>query len=182
MSTRCFGASIARQEDPRLLRGAARYVDDIKLPRLLHTTIVRSSHAHARIMAVRPEAARTRPGVAGIYRFKDLVLWMKPMPTFGMAPPPLDTRIDLDMRPTPQYPLARNRVRYVGEPIAVVVARSRAEAEDAAEHVEVAYEPLPAVVDAATALGPGCASVYTPRSRSRTSQRRPADASRYLAR
>jgi carbon-monoxide dehydrogenase large subunit len=72
---------------------------------------------------------------------------MKPLPAAGLPPPALKARLDLTMRTTPQYPLARDRVRYVGEPVAVVVARSRAEAEDAAEQVEVEYEPLPAVVD-----------------------------------
>jgi aerobic carbon-monoxide dehydrogenase large subunit len=154
VGTRYFGASVSRREDPRLLRGSARYVDDIKLPGLLHATIVRSPHAHARIRTIRVEAARARPDVAGVYGFADLAAWMKPLPTAGAAPASLASHIGLHTRVTPQYPLARDRVRFVGEPVAVVVARSRAAAEDAAEQVEVEYEPLPAVVETEAALAP----------------------------
>ena len=115
MSTRYFGASVSRREDPRLLRGKARYVDDIKLPGLLHAAIVRSPHAHARLQSIQVEAARALPGVAGVFRFEDLAAWMQPMPTFGIAPPPLDSRIGLSTHDTPRYPLARDTVRYVGE-------------------------------------------------------------------
>ncbi len=160
MGTRYFGASVTRMEDQRLLRDNARYVDDITLPGLLHATIVRSVHAHARITAIDVEAAQALPGVAGVFQFSDLAAWMKPMPTSGGAPPALEARLDLTQRPTPQYPLARDTVRYVGEPVAVVVARSRAEAEDAAERVDVAYDPLPAVIDTETAATPGTARVY----------------------
>ena len=154
MSTRYFGASISRREDPRLLRGSGRYVDDIKLPGLLHAAIVRSTHAHARLRAVRVEAARAMPGVAGVFGFTDLAAWMRPIPQFGEAPEPLPSRIGLRMHETPRYPLARHKVRYVGEPVAVVVARTRAEAEDAAERVSIEYEPLPAVIDTEAALAP----------------------------
>jgi aerobic carbon-monoxide dehydrogenase large subunit len=154
VSTRYFGASISRREDPRLLRGSGRYVDDIKLPGLLHAAIVRSTHAHARLRAVRVEAARAMPGVAGVFCFTDLAAWMRPIPPFGEAPAPLPARIGLRMHATPRYPLARHKVRYVGEPVAVVVARTRAEAEDAAERVGVEYEPLPAVIDTEAALAP----------------------------
>ncbi|HEY7490639.1 MAG TPA: xanthine dehydrogenase family protein molybdopterin-binding subunit [Candidatus Tectomicrobia bacterium] len=147
MSTRYFGASVTRREDPRLLRGSGRYVDDIKLPGLLHAMIVRSRHAHAHLKAIRVARARSLPGVAGVFRFADLAAWMKPMPAAGLPPPALEAHLALTRRTTPQYPLACDRVRYVGEPVAVVVARSRAEAEDAAEQVEIDYEPLPAVID-----------------------------------
>ncbi len=160
MSTRYFGTSVSRREDPRLLRGHARYVDDIKLPGLLHAHFVRSLHAHARLVAVRVEAARAQPGVAEVFRFADLADWLKPMPTIGAPPPALEARIDFSAYATPQYPLAHDRVRYVGEPIAVVVARSRAEAEDAAEFIEMDYEPLPAVVDTDAALAPGAPRLF----------------------
>ena len=152
MGTRYFGASVSRREDPRLLRGQGRYVDDIKLAGLLHATIVRSPHAHARLAAIRHEAAQSLPGVAGVFRFADLAQWLKPMPSAGLPPANLKARLDMTMRTTPQFPLAHDRVRYVGEPVAVVVARSRAEAEDAAERLEIDYEPLAAVVDAEAAL------------------------------
>ncbi|MCZ6873568.1 MAG: molybdopterin-dependent oxidoreductase, partial [bacterium] len=147
MGVKYFGASVARKEDPRLLRGKGRFVDDIKLPGLLHAVMVRSPHPHARIKAIQVETARTHPGVAGVFVYQDVADNMKPMPSFGAAPPGLLKRLDLTLRTTPQYPLALDTVRYVGEPVAVVVARNRAEAEDAAELVEVDYEPLPTVVD-----------------------------------
>jgi aerobic carbon-monoxide dehydrogenase large subunit len=152
VGVRYFGASVSRREDPRLLRGQGRYVDDIKLPGMLHATIVRSPHAHARLHAIRLEAAQALPGVAGVFRFSDLAAWMKPMPSAGLPPPNLKARLDITLRTTPQFPLAHDRVRYVGEPVAVVVAHSRAAAEDAAERLEIAYEPLPAVVDTEAAL------------------------------
>ena len=160
MGTRYFGASVARREDPRLLRGAARYVDDIRLPGMLHAAVVRSPHAHARIDAIRLEAARALPGIAGVFQFADLADWMQPMPTAGGAPPALEARLHIEAKATPQYPLARDVVRYVGEPIAVVVARSRAEAEDGADLVEVDYDPLPVVIDTETAADPASPRVY----------------------
>lgn len=147
MGVKYFGASVSRREDPRLLRGQGRFVDDIKLPGLLHAAIVRSPHAHARIQTIHVEAARALPGVAGVFRHDDLQRWMKPMPIAGAAPPSLRQRLNMTIRSTPQYPLARDTVRYVGEAVTIVVARSRAEAEDAAERITVDYEPLPAVVD-----------------------------------
>ena len=128
MGTRYFGASVARVEDPRLLRGSGRFVDDIKLPGLLHAALVRSPHAHARITAVQLEAARALPGVAGVFGYEDLAAWMRPMPSAGLPPPALEARLRPILRATPQLPLARERVRYVGEPVAIVVARNRAEA------------------------------------------------------
>jgi len=77
VGTRYFGASVARVEDPRLLRGSGRFVDDIKLPGLLHAALVRSPHAHARITAVQLEAARALPGVAGVFGYEDLAAWIK---------------------------------------------------------------------------------------------------------
>ena len=154
MSTKYFGASVRRVEDPRLLRGNGRFVDDLKLPGLLHAALVRSPHAHARIRAVHLEAARSLAGVAGVFGCDDLGTWMKPMPSAGLPPPALAARLHPLLRDTPQLPLARGRVRYVGEPVAIVVARSRAEAEDAAELVEVEYEPLPAIVDTEAAVAP----------------------------
>lgn len=147
MGVKYFGISVARKEDPRLLRGKGRYVDDIKLPGLLHAAMVRSPHPHARIKAVQLDAARAQAGVAGVFAHQDVAAYMKPMPAVGAPPPELLKRLDLMLRTPPQYPLALDTVRYVGELVAVVVARNRAEAEDAAELVEVDYEPLPAVVD-----------------------------------
>jgi carbon-monoxide dehydrogenase large subunit len=160
METRYVGAALTRREDPRLLRGQARFVEDLKLPGLLHATIVRSVHAHARIRALRLDAARACLGVAGVFGFAELAPWMRPMPTAGQPPPSLEARLKLTMRPTPQYPLAHETVRYVGEPLGVVVAQTRAEAEDAAERVEVDYEPLPAVADVEAACAPGAPRLF----------------------
>src|SRR5262249_38852139 len=160
MGTRYFGASVARVEDPRLLRGDGRFVDDIKLPGLLHAALVRSPHAHARIRAVRLEAARSHPGVAGVFGFEDLATWMKPMPSAGLPPAALEARLRPILRATPQLPLARDRGRYVGEPVAIVVAPNRAEAEDAAELVDAEYEPLPAIVDTEAAASPEAVRLF----------------------
>src|SRR5262245_23836215 len=160
VGTQYFGATVARVEDPRLLRGDGRFVDDIKLPGLLHAVLVRSPHAHARMRAVHLEAARSHAGVAGVFGFEDLAPWMKPMPSAGMPPPALEARLRPLLRATPQLPLARDRVRYVGEPVAIVVARNRAEAEDAAELVDVEYEPLPAIVDTEAAASPEAVRLF----------------------
>jgi carbon-monoxide dehydrogenase large subunit len=155
VGARYFGASVARVEDPRFLRGEGRYVDDLKLPGMLHAAFVRSPHAHARIVAVRPGAAAARPGVARVFAFADLAAVMRPLPLFGAVPPGLAARVDVRMKQVPQLAMARDVVRYVGEIVAMVVADSRALAEDAAELVEVDYEPLPAVVDMVAAAEPG---------------------------
>ncbi len=147
MGAKLFGASVPRREDPRLLRGEGRFVDDIKLPGMLHAAFVRSPHAHAAISAIRTEGATGRPGVARVLTFADLERWMKPLPLFGAIPPGLAARVDVTMKQVAQFAMARDRVRHVGEIVAMVVAESRALAEDAAELVEVDYEPLPAVVD-----------------------------------
>ena len=78
MGAKLFGASVPRREDPRLLRGEGRFVDDIKLPGMLHAAFVRSPHAHARIAGLRVEAAARRPGVFRVLTFADLARWMKP--------------------------------------------------------------------------------------------------------
>ena len=110
--------------------------------------------------AVHLEAARAGSGVVGVFWFDDLATWMKPMPTAGAAAPALAASLRLRTRETPQYPLARDTVRYVGEPVAVVIARSRAEAEDAAELVPVDDEPLAAVVDTEAAAAPEAPRLY----------------------
>src|SRR5262245_2967534 len=126
MGARYFGASVRRREDPRFLRGEGRYVDDIRLPGLLHAAFVRSPHAHARILAVRTESAARAPGVARVITFGDVERWMKPLPLFGAVPPGLAARVDVAMKQAPQFALCRNVVRYAGEIVAMVVADSRA--------------------------------------------------------
>src|SRR5712691_5743273 len=143
MGAKYFGAAVKRREDPRFLRGEARYVDDVKLAGMLHAAFLRAPHAHARIAGVRTQAAAAMPGVARVFTFADLERWMKPLPLFGAVPPGLAAAIRFDVRQVPQYALCRERARYVGEIVAMVLAENRARAEDAVGLVEVEWEPLP---------------------------------------
>ena len=135
-----MGNAVLRREDPDLLTGEARYVGDMTPPGTAHVVFVRSVMAHARIAAVDTEAARSAPGVVGVYTAADVPI--APQQLFIMLPPEL-TRLPLT-----------DKARYVGDPIAAVVAESRAAAVDAAELVEVDYDPLPAVTDPFEALEP----------------------------
>ncbi len=160
MGAKYFGASVRRREDPRYLRGEGRFVDDIKLPSLLHVAFVRSPHAHARIAAIRTEAARRLPGVAHVFTFADLERWMKPLPLFGAVPAGLAARVTVSMRQIGQLAMCRDEARHVGEIVAMVLASSRAVAEDGCELVEVDYEPLPVLADVMAAEQPGAPVLY----------------------
>ena len=160
MGAKYFGASVRRKEDPRYLRGEGRFVDDIKLPGLLHVAFVRSPHAHARITAIRTEAARRLPGVAHVFTFADLERWMKPLPLFGAIPPGLAARVTVSMRQIGQLAMCRDEARHVGEIVAMVLASSRAVAEDGCELVEADYEPLPVLADVMAAEQPGAPVLY----------------------
>jgi aerobic carbon-monoxide dehydrogenase large subunit len=160
MGARYFGAAVKRREDPRFLRGEGRYVDDVKLAGLLHVAFVRSPHAHARIGAIDTSAAARVPGVARVFTADDLGRWLKPLPVFGAPPPGLAAAITFEIRHATQLALAGERARHVGEPVAMVVADSRAQAEDAADRIEVAWEPLPAAVDMHTSVEPGAPLVH----------------------
>jgi aerobic carbon-monoxide dehydrogenase large subunit len=145
------GRPLRRREDERLLRGGGRFVADLAPPELLQACIVRSPHAHARILSIDTSPARALPGVAAVLTAAELGAANKPLPNrFPHAA----------MRYYPPYPLARDKVHYVGEPVAVVVAESRYLAEDAAQLVEVSYEPLAAVVDMQEALRPDAPVVH----------------------
>src|SRR5918994_6558914 len=115
MGAKYFGASVKRREDPRFLRGEARYVDDVKLPCLLHAAFLRSPYAHARLAAIRTEPAARMPGVVRVLTFADLERWMKPLPLFGAVPPGLAARVKMAIRQPPQFALVRDRARHVGE-------------------------------------------------------------------
>src|SRR5712664_2452284 len=160
MGAKYFGAAVKRREDPRFLRGEARYVDDVQLAGMLHAAFVRSPHAHARIARIRTAAAKALPGVAAVFTFADLERWMKPLPLFGTPPPGLAAAIDFEIRQAPQFALCRDRARHVGEIVAMVVAESRALAEDAAELVQVEWAPLPPVADMVAAAAPGAPLVH----------------------
>jgi len=160
MGAKYFGAAVRRREDPRFLRGEARFVDDVTLPGLLHAAFLRSPHAHATLAHIRTEAARTMPGVVAVFMHADLARWMKPLPLFGAPPPGLAAAVKFELRQAPQYALAKERVRYVGEIVAMVVATDRARAEDALAAIEVEYTPLPASVDMLIAGEPGAPLVH----------------------
>ncbi len=160
MGAKYFGAAVPRREDPRFLRGEGRFLDDVVLPGLLHAAFVRSPHAHARVVTVRAGAAAAMPGVVAVFTFADLARWMKPLPMFGAAPPGLAAAIRFDVRQAAQYALCRDRARYVGEIVAMVVADSPYRARDAAGAVEVDWEPLPAAGDMIAAAEPGAPLVH----------------------
>src|SRR5207248_380108 len=155
MGAKYFGAAVKRREDPRFLRGEGRFVDDVTLPSMLHAAFVRSPHAHARIVRIHTAASKALPGVAAVFTHGDLERWMKPLPLFGAAPPGLAAAVTFDVRQAPQFALCRDRTRHVGEIVAMVVAESRARAEDAAALIEVEWDPLPPVVDMVRAAEPG---------------------------
>jgi aerobic carbon-monoxide dehydrogenase large subunit len=160
MGAKYFGAAVRRREDPRFLRGEGRFVDDVTLPGLLHAAFLRSPHAHATLMRVRTDAARTMPGVVAVFTHADLARWMKPLPLFGAPPPGLAAAVKFEIRQAPQWALAKDRVRYVGEIVAMVVADDRGRAEDAVEAIEVEYAPLPAAADMLTAAEAGAPLVH----------------------
>jgi 2-furoyl-CoA dehydrogenase large subunit len=135
-----LGRSIERVEDAALLTGAGRYIDDLPVRTgTLYAAILRSPHAHARIKAIRMEAASSASGVAAVITGADV--------TANSASLVVGVRAPIEC-----WPIAVDRVRYVGEPVAVVVAQSRYLAEDALDLIEVDYEPLPVVVDPVAAL------------------------------
>ncbi len=135
--SRYIGARVKRIEDPKLIRGEGVYLDDLVLPGMLHAVFVRSPHGHARIRRVDLTRARAAPGVAAAFSAADLREIAHPLPVM-----PVD-----DIRAGHHLPLASGTVRYAGEPVAVVAADNAYAAADAADLVEVDYDPLPAVVD-----------------------------------
>jgi carbon-monoxide dehydrogenase large subunit len=140
-----IGASIKRKEDPRLLTGRGRYVDDIRLPGMLHAVVVRSPHAHAVIRHIDAGQARALPGVVLVATAADLGT---------VSPIPIRLGARPSLVPYLQFPLARERVRYVGDPVALLLAADRYLAEDAAEAVLVEYDVLPPVTAAEDAMSP----------------------------
>ncbi len=147
-----IGASLPRKGIERLLRGRGRYVDDLQLPRMVHAAMVRSPYAHARIRSIDIGDAEQAPGVVAVFTAKDLNAICKPwVGTLKTAP---------GMRSPEQSPLAGDRVCWQGEAVAIVVAESRAMAEDAAELVWVDWEPLPVQANDDAALEPDAVKVH----------------------
>ena len=142
-----IGRTLSRAGAKRAVAGRGRYTDDVTLPRMLHAAFVRSPHAHARIVSIDMAEAKRQPGVALVMTGAELAKlctgpWVGTLTCFP------------GMKSAPQYPMAVDRACWVGEPVAMVVARTRAEAEDAAERIVIEWQELPAVTDKKTALDP----------------------------
>ncbi len=147
------GTAVRRKEDPELLTGQARYVDDLAVPGMVWMALVRSPYAHARITRVDVSKALAAEGVVAAFSGADLADdWPSPLP---MAWP-----VTEDINNPSHWPLTKDKARYAGDGVAVVLAESRALAKDAAELVEVEYEPLPAVTDVEAALAGGAPLVH----------------------
>jgi carbon-monoxide dehydrogenase large subunit len=145
------GQRIKRREDPRLIRGLATYTDDLKLHGMLHVAFVRSQYAAGRITRIDARPALAMPGVVGVFTYEELRGKVGPAPCTAILP---------GMNHVPYPLLADGRVLYVGQPVAVVVAKDRYLARDAALAVEVEIEDRPAVVEIEAALAPGAPKVY----------------------
>ncbi len=147
------GTPIKRREDPRLITGQATYVDDIKIPGMLHMSVLRSPYGHARINSIDTEAARNHPGVVAVYTAQDL---KGVVGNVAVAVPLGNIANGMGVR----GPLAEGKVRFYGDPVAVVIADDRYTARDARDLIEVDYEPLPAVVDVEKAMQEGAPLLY----------------------
>jgi aerobic carbon-monoxide dehydrogenase large subunit len=147
------GAPVKRREDPRLITGQATYVDDIKLVGMLHMAVLRSPYGHARINSINTEAARRHPGVVAVYLAEDLKGAVGPI---AVAVPLGKMTEGMGIH----GPLAEGKVRFYGDPVAVVIAEDRYTARDARDLIEVDYEPLPAAIDIEKAMQPGAPLLY----------------------
>ncbi|KPQ07377.1 MAG: carbon-monoxide dehydrogenase large subunit [Rhodobacteraceae bacterium HLUCCA12] len=147
-----IGRSVPRPNARRLLQGRGRFVDDLVLPRMLHAAFLRSQHAHARILSIDTTSARALPGVVAIYDGDDMAAHVTPWQ--GVL-----THLS-GMRSPPQPVMARGVTHWQGEPVVMVVAESRAVAEDALALIEVDYQPLDAVCDMEAALAPKAALIH----------------------
>lgn len=144
-----IGERVKRREDSRLLTGKGQYMADLEVPGMLHVAFLRSPHAHARIKKIDASGALKVPGAVAVITGTDLKKNLEPLTSwydFAGKEPPTKGQ---------DYPMAVDKVRYVGEPVALVVASDRYVAEDAAEEIQVEYEPLPAVVDTEEAMKEG---------------------------
>src|SRR6516225_4567615 len=157
MSVQAIGEPVRREEDWRLLRGRGRYVDDVRLPNEARGYVLRSPHARARILSIDTEAAKAAPGVLAVLTGADLK--KRGLGTLR----PMVPRRKRDGSPAyvcPQPLLAQGEVRYVGDPVAFIAAAGLNEARDAAELIEIEYEPLTPVVTAEAALAAGASPVW----------------------
>ena len=155
MGAKLFGARVKRLEDPALLAGRGRFVDDVKLPGVLHACFVRSPHAHARLRGIDIKPAMNVPGVHTVLTAEDLPEPMRSEPMPMLLPNPAITVARTQMV------LARDEVHYVGQPVAVVIADSRYIAEDAAALLIVNYDLLDVVGDCRNAIKDGAARAHS---------------------
>ena len=147
---RYVGTSVRRNEDPRLLTGRGRFVDDIHVPHMAHASFLHSPHAHARIRSVDVEAARRAPGVVAVITGADLAQLVRPLaPVHGNG-----------VRSSAHAALCTDKVRFVGDLVALVVAESRAQGEDALELIDVDYEVLPAIATIDEALSADAVPIF----------------------
>jgi len=154
MASRIFGSGIKRREDPRLVTGQARYTDDFVLPNMVHMAVVRSPYAHAKVKRIDTKKAASMPGVIGVFTGQQ-------MKDAGFGPIPCAWVVPGSDTKTPPYPaIAVDTVRYVGNAVAVVVAMDRYQARDAADAVDVDYDPLPVTVDAFKATQKGAPRLH----------------------
>ena len=157
MTVKYVGQRMTRTEDPRLLTGQALFVDDVEIPGMLYAAFLRSDYAHARLRSIDVSAARERPGVIAAYTAADMGEAWQPGPPLVIPPPTLE---DVVFHTRTQVPLVKDKVRHLGEPLAMVIAESRYVAEDALEDILVDLEPLPAAVDLEDALQPDAPLVH----------------------
>jgi carbon-monoxide dehydrogenase large subunit len=150
------GQPMRRKEDPRLLTGRGRFIADAHRPEEVHAWFVRSAHAHGEIRAIETDAARAMPGVLGVYTANDLGDALGPMPV-GVR---LTSRDGEAMRYPAQPMLSRDRVRYVGETVAMVVAETQSQARDAADMIQVDIDPLPVVTNVHEAITDGAPALW----------------------
>ncbi len=151
--TTIFGASVKRKEDPRMITGKGKYTDDIQLPGMTYAAFLRSPHAHAKIVKVDATKARKAPGVVAVHTGKELEGKIGPVPCAWQIP---GSNLKI-----PKYlPIAFDKVRYVGDPVAVVVAETEYQAKDALELIDVEYDPLPAIVNQEDATKSGAPILY----------------------
>jgi carbon-monoxide dehydrogenase large subunit len=147
-----IGRAVPRPNLARLLQGRGQYVSDLVLPRMAHVVYLRSPHAHARILRIEADAARKMPGVIAVVTGAELAKTCTPW--VGVL-----THL-VGLKSAPQYAIAVDRACWQGEAVAAIVARSRVEAEDAAEHIEIDYEELEPVADMRTALDPATPVIH----------------------
>ena len=150
--SKLVGTKVKRREDPRLVQGLSHYVDDLRMADVMHVAILRSPHAHARISNINKDAASALAGVVSVVTGADIGDSVGSVPCAAANP---------TLRTPPHPVLAQDEVRYVGEPVAAVVAEDSYTARDAIDLIEVDYEPLPAVSDLEKALQPGSPLVHS---------------------